>query len=82
MAILKMSRGRRLLLAVLQVTTTHDVAARCRVTHPAVSYWASGLCTPSRASRVYLERNYCIPCEAWDIAFVSLSRDTGGKRAR
>jgi len=80
MALERMSRGRKLLLAILQVTTAADVAARCRVCHPVVSEWASGLKSPSRASRRCLESNYGIPYGSWDIAFVSISRDIVRRR--
>jgi transcriptional regulator with XRE-family HTH domain len=80
MAIQGMSRGRQLLLAVLRVTTEADVAARCRVCHPVVSEWTSGLKRPSRASRERLESAYGIPCGSWDISFVSVSRNAERRR--
>lgn len=65
------SRGRRLLLAVLQVTTEMDVAARCSVYQQRVSDWAGGVCKPSAAARAALHRNYGIPASAWDMPDVS-----------
>jgi hypothetical protein len=74
------SRGRRLLLAVLQVTTEMDVAARCSVYQQRVSDWVSGVCKPSAAARLALERNYRIPAEAWDTPLVSTFGDSLHRR--
>jgi len=76
MALEGMSRGRRLLLAILQVTTATDIAARCRVHRQRVSDWASGVRAPSHRSRLSLDFNYGIPYRSWDIHFVSPPRDT------
>jgi transcriptional regulator with XRE-family HTH domain len=62
------TRGQRLLLAVLQRTTASEVAARVGVGQPAVSRWASGLKTPSAPRREKLEQLYGIPRGAWDAA--------------
>lgn len=65
------TRGRRLLVAVLQVTTATDIAARCGVYQQRVSEWASGMRVPSRAARIALEANYRIPYTSWDMPFIS-----------
>lgn len=69
------TRGRRLLIAVLQVTTATDIGARCGVYQQRVSDWVSGMRTPSAASRQALERNYRIPCAAWDMPYISSMGD-------
>lgn len=71
MAYSGLTRGRRLLVAVLQITTETDIAARCGVYQQRVSDWASGMYTPSPSARRMLERNYRIPYSAWDIPFVT-----------
>lgn len=71
---LAMSRGRRLLLALLQLTSARNVAARCRVSEPSVSEWASGRYVPSAPARERLERNYGIRIDAWDIAWQEARR--------
>lgn len=63
-----MTRGQRLLLAVLQRTTEREVAARCGVTQQAVSYWLLGTQKPTEARRVRLECLYGIGARAWDAA--------------
>lgn len=65
------TRGRRLLVAVLQVTTATDVGARCGVYQQRVSDWASGIKKPCDAARKQLERNYRIPYSSWDMPYVS-----------
>lgn len=70
------SRGRRLLLAVLQLTTGRDVAARCGVRQQRVSEWVNGLSRPSDSARLLLERNYRIPFDAWDTPYISGFGDT------
>lgn len=69
------TRGRKLLIAVLQVTTERDVAARCGVYQQRVSDWSSGVCKPLPAARAALERNYGIPASSWDIPFVTAMGD-------
>jgi len=71
MATTGLSRGRHLLLAVLQVTTGRDVAARCNVRQQRVSEWLNGLSKPSPGARLLLESNYRIPYDAWDTLNVS-----------
>lgn len=69
-----MSRGRRQLLATLQLTTTYAMAARCRFAYATrLSDWANGHRLPSAAARVALEREYRIPTTSWDEPYV---RDT------
>lgn len=58
-------RARRLLLAVLQVTTAREVALRVRVHESNVSRWLSGESRPSLLSRIRLQSNYRIPIAAW-----------------
>lgn len=69
MALIVMSRGRKLLLAVLRVTTATDVGARCNVPWQSVSQWASGQFKPNAASRECLELNYRIPRWSWEVPF-------------
>lgn len=64
-----MTRGRRMLLGLLQRTTGSAISARCRVSFQLVSGWANGYYKPSAASRAALQQNYGIPCEAWDLAW-------------
>lgn len=58
-----MSEGRRQLLRALQITTALEVAARCRVTHQAVSQWASGATKPSDPNRKRLAEHLYITGE-------------------
>lgn len=60
-----MTRGQRLLLAVLQRTTAAEVAARCGVAAPCVSRWLCGYTTPSDVPRARLAAIYRIPPAAW-----------------
>lgn len=60
-----MTRGRRLLLAVLRRTKQAALAKRCKVTQQAVSLWAVGYRTPSERARRALFRNYQIPEKTW-----------------
>lgn len=71
-----MSRGRRLLIAVLQRTSATDIAARLDVHRQRVSDWVSGVRSPCPESRQCLESNYGIPVRSWDIQFVSQFGDT------
>jgi len=61
-----MTRGRRALLAVLQVIKGREVAARVRVHPGSVSRWSHGLCRPSARARRMLEQHVRIPASAWD----------------
>jgi hypothetical protein len=79
-ALTGVTRGRKLLIAVLQVTTAMDVAARCSVYQQRVSDWASGVCKPSAAARAALNRNYGIPENAWDSALISTFGDSVHRR--
>jgi transcriptional regulator with XRE-family HTH domain len=63
-----LTRGRRCLLAVLQQTTEREVAARCGVTHQAVSLWLQGVQKPAAARRLKLQELYGIEPPAWDAA--------------
>lgn len=78
MAIMRLSRGRALLLAVLQRTTTCDMAARCRVSSQVVSDWSSGRRSPCLDSRQALMQQYGIPVDTWDCSFHSV-RDTASR---
>jgi transcriptional regulator with XRE-family HTH domain len=64
-----MTRGQRLLLAVLQRTTQACVGARVRVAQPHVSEWLNGERVPSERARGALERAYGIPRAAWDTEY-------------
>lgn len=68
-AVIILSRGRRLLIALLQRTTARDVAARCRVYPQRVTDWASGYRSPNPTARRMLELNYGLPVNAWDKEF-------------
>lgn len=65
-----MSRGRRLLIALLQLTAGVNVAARCRVHKQRVSEWAAGHRAPSYRVREVLETNYGIPRESWSQLYI------------
>ena len=67
-----MTRGQRLLLAVLQRTTAAEVAARCGVAPSCVSRWLGGLSAPSDVPRARLHSIYGIPAAAWDRPAVSI----------
>jgi len=60
-----MSRGRRLLIALLNITTARDVAARVRSSKQRVADWSSGHRSPRQQARELLEQNYGIPRGAW-----------------
>src|ERR1700741_1325782 len=60
-----MTQGRRSLLALLQLTSGCEIAARCRVAKSSVSQWASGQKNPCKATRERLERQYGIRAESW-----------------
>jgi transcriptional regulator with XRE-family HTH domain len=60
------SRGRRSLLALLQLATELDVAARCRVAQQSVSDWAAGNKRPSERARMALQHVYGITATHWD----------------
>lgn len=59
-------KGRALLVAILQRTKAHFVAARCRVTSPAVSQWVTGWRKPGVWARRALDISYGIPADSWD----------------
>lgn len=61
-----LTRGRLALIAILQRTSTLEVAARCRTGHARVSEWCSGVKRPSDTNREALAREYGIPRSAWD----------------
>jgi len=60
------TRGRLLLIAVLQRSSGRFVAARCRVTPAAVSRWAGGSRSPTLEARSALALAYGLPVDAWD----------------
>lgn len=64
----KTSRGRTLLLTLLQNVTEASIAQKVGRTAAGVSAWATGLCLPGYGPRVILEREYSIPGSAWDEA--------------
>lgn len=66
-----MTRGERLLRAVLQRTTSEDVAARCRVAGQTVRLWAAGERFPTLDHQRKLESLYGIPRGAWGAQYVS-----------
>jgi len=63
-----MTRGRRSLIALLQVTTAREVAARCGVDPSCVSKWSSGIKAPGPTSRAKLEANYGIRAGSWVVS--------------
>jgi transcriptional regulator with XRE-family HTH domain len=64
-----MTRGRRSLLALLQLARALDVAARCRVSHQSVSDWATGIKRPDAHARAALQRTYGITATDWDLDY-------------
>lgn len=60
-----LTRGQRLLIAVLQRTTGREVALRCRVHFTAVSQWQRGDTVPNASHRAALYVLYRIPPNAW-----------------
>lgn len=58
-------RARRSLLALLQITSGREVAARCGVNPSRVSEWAAGLTTPSDVPRARLHASYGIHPDGW-----------------
>jgi transcriptional regulator with XRE-family HTH domain len=60
------TRGRRSLLALLQLASETDIAARCRVAQQSVSDWAAGNKRPSERARAALEHCYGITGAHWD----------------
>lgn len=66
--------GRQLLLAVLQRTKGRDVAARCKVSTAAVSFWAAGTRVPRQSAREVLRREYRIPLVSWARLYRSARR--------
>lgn len=60
-----MSHGRRLLIALLQITNARNVAARLRVYPQRVTDWATGHRVPCEQARRALERNYGIGSASW-----------------
>jgi transcriptional regulator with XRE-family HTH domain len=71
------TRGRRALLAVLQIIRGREVAARVRVSPASVSYWLHGLRRPSARSRAMLERHVRIPATWWDEPVTRQQRRSG-----
>lgn len=65
--------GRRSLIALLQITTGREVAARCGVAPSRVSEWVSGLTRPSESSRARLWACYGISPNSWGDTTVSSS---------
>lgn len=60
-----MTRGRRILLRVLQLTAAREIARRCRVHESSVTRWLSGETTPGAEHRRMLWHMYRIPVDAW-----------------
>jgi transcriptional regulator with XRE-family HTH domain len=60
------TRGRRSLLALLQLASETDIAGRCRVAQQSVSDWAAGNNRPSERARAALEHCYGITRAHWD----------------
>jgi transcriptional regulator with XRE-family HTH domain len=68
------TRGRRALLAVLQIIRGREIAARVRVSPATVSKWSTGLRRPSARARALLEQHVRIPASAWDEPAVHRSQ--------
>ena len=60
-----MTPGRRALIALMQVTSGREIAARAGVAPSRVSEWGSGLTAPSIEPRMRLWRIYGISPSAW-----------------
>lgn len=65
MRVIYLSRGRRLLIALLQRTTAREVAARCRVYPQRIADWLSGYRVPNERAKQALDTNFGIPTDAW-----------------
>jgi transcriptional regulator with XRE-family HTH domain len=61
-----MTRGRRSLIGLLQITSQREVAARCDVVPSCVSEWCAGYKRPSEAHRARLASLYGISINSWD----------------
>ncbi len=74
------SRGRELLIAVLQHTTTRALAKRCNLSRQAIGRLACGVATDSFRVRHSLERICGIPMTSWDEAPSGIAQkwDTSG----
>lgn len=60
-----MTRGRKSLLFVLSITSTSEVAARCRVSVSTIEKLRSGERAPSNAVVSALEEQYGIKAVSW-----------------
>lgn len=60
-----MTNARRSLLALLQITTGREIAARCGVHPSRVTEWAAGRTTPSTVPRERLLHIYGIRPDGW-----------------
>jgi transcriptional regulator with XRE-family HTH domain len=61
----RMTNGRRSLIALLQLTSGRELAARCGVSPSKVSMWLAGLSAPSDVPRARLEAIYGIGADSW-----------------
>lgn len=61
------ARAQRLLIAVTQVTTQREIAARLRCNRSAVAQWLNGYTTPSAEHRAMLWTIYRIPPNTWQL---------------
>jgi ribosome-binding protein aMBF1 (putative translation factor) len=59
------TRGQRLLLALCNITTRAEIAARCDVSLSCVSEWLSGDARPSQRAAERLESIYGIKLTSW-----------------
>jgi hypothetical protein len=66
-----MTRGQRLLLAVLQRTASDEIGARCFVSGRTVRSWVVGERNPTDEHRKKLESLYGIPSGAWGASTAS-----------
>jgi transcriptional regulator with XRE-family HTH domain len=73
--LVRRSRGRRLLVAVIQQTTAREVAARCGVVPSCVSEWLSGDARPNPRAAERLANTYRIPVVAWTVQHAPTDRD-------
>lgn len=76
------TRGRQMLLVVLQRCSSPEIASRIRFAESCVREWSSGEATPSPAARVRLSQQYGIPLEAWLQSPIVITAPAGATQLR
>lgn len=61
-----MTRGRRILLSLLQRISGREVAVRCRVSRASVSHWASGKKRPNMDHRRAIQQQFGLSIKSWN----------------